>query len=159
MSHPIYIQRKRTKGFNLQEQSPDGREVVSCTRGRHWGSLWANPYRIIKEGMLYKVCGLSGEGILWNCASHTTASFLACKEYNELLCRNDAHDGSVMDMDDINVFMETNDIGYLNSATIRHHLADKHLSCWCAPGQPCHVQDVLLPIARGEEPTVKPVKP
>lgn len=25
-------------------------------------------------------------------------------------------------------------------------LTGKTLMCWCAPGQPCHVQDVLLPL-------------
>jgi Domain of unknown function (DUF4326) len=28
----------------------------------------------------------------------------------------------------------------------RAELAGKILMCWCAPGQPCHVQDVLLPL-------------
>jgi len=26
-------------------------------------------------------------------------------------------------------------------------LGDKNLCCWCKPGEPCHVQDVLLKIA------------
>jgi hypothetical protein len=39
----------------------------------------------------------------------------------------------------------------LNSTTIKHHLANKHLSCACEHGSPCHVQEVLLPIARGEK--------
>ena len=30
---------------------------------------------------------------------------------------------------------------------IRRELGGKNLSCWCKPGEPCHVQDVLLPIA------------
>lgn len=32
-------------------------------------------------------------------------------------------------------------------ALIRDELAEKVLVCWCAPGEPCHVQDVLLPCA------------
>lgn len=40
MSQPIRIQRKRTKGFNLQAQSPDGRPVVSVCRPGKWGNPW-----------------------------------------------------------------------------------------------------------------------
>lgn len=44
MTHtpPIRIQRRRTKGFNLQAQSPDGRPVVSVCRPGKWG----NPFKI-----------------------------------------------------------------------------------------------------------------
>lgn len=28
----------------------------------------------------------------------------------------------------------------------RQELAGRVLMCWCAPGRPCHVQDVLLPL-------------
>lgn len=28
----------------------------------------------------------------------------------------------------------------------REELAGQVLMCWCAPGQPCHVQDVLIPL-------------
>ncbi|MCC3159708.1 DUF4326 domain-containing protein [Hymenobacter sp. 15J16-1T3B] len=45
MNKPIRIQRKRTTGFNLQAQSPDGRPVVSVCRPGKWG----NPIRP-KEG-------------------------------------------------------------------------------------------------------------
>lgn len=47
MNLPIRIQRKRTKGFNLQAQSPDGRPVVSVCRPGKWG----NPFRVSK------ICG------------------------------------------------------------------------------------------------------
>lgn len=38
MNQPIRIQRRRTAGFRLQEQSPDGRPVVSVCRPGRWGN-------------------------------------------------------------------------------------------------------------------------
>jgi hypothetical protein len=40
----------------------------------------------------------------------------------------------------------------IEQAAARKHLAGKVLMCWCAPGLPCHVQDVLLPVVNGETP-------
>lgn len=34
----------------------------------------------------------------------------------------------------------------IEQAAIRLHLAGKPLMCWCAPGQVCHVQDVIIPL-------------
>lgn len=34
----------------------------------------------------------------------------------------------------------------IEQAAIRRHLAGKVLMCWCAPGRPCHVQDVMIPL-------------
>lgn len=48
MNRPIRIQRKRTKGFSLQAQSPDGRPVVSVCRPGKWG----NPFRVGAAGPL-----------------------------------------------------------------------------------------------------------
>ena len=48
---PIRIQRRRTKGFNLQAQSPDGRPVVSVCRPGKWG----NRFRVVKEDGKYFV--------------------------------------------------------------------------------------------------------
>lgn len=45
MTLPIRIQRRRTKGFNLQAQSPDGREVISVCRPGKWG----NPFFVGDE--------------------------------------------------------------------------------------------------------------
>ena len=38
---PVRIQRRRTKGFNLQAASPNGLPVVYVGRGTKWG----NPYK------------------------------------------------------------------------------------------------------------------
>lgn len=56
MSQPIRIQRKRTKGFNLQAQSPDGRPVVSVCRPGKWG----NEFRVVKESEGYVVLDSAG---------------------------------------------------------------------------------------------------
>lgn len=45
MTPPIRIQRRRIKGFNLQAQSPDGREVVSVCRPGKWG----NPFKCVGD--------------------------------------------------------------------------------------------------------------
>jgi Domain of unknown function (DUF4326) len=39
---PVRVQRKRTKGFNLQSASPNGLPVVSVCRPGKWG----NPHKI-----------------------------------------------------------------------------------------------------------------
>jgi ribosomal protein L34 len=39
---PVRVQRKRTKGFNLQAASPNGLPVVSVCRPGKWG----NPHKI-----------------------------------------------------------------------------------------------------------------
>lgn len=41
--------------------------------------------------------------------------------------------------------------GYPDDATIVRALGGLNLACWCAPGQPCHV-DVLLELANPEQP-------
>lgn len=45
MTPPIRIQRRRAKGFNLQAQSPDGRQVISVTRPGKWG----NPFKCVGD--------------------------------------------------------------------------------------------------------------
>lgn len=41
----------------------------------------------------------------------------------------------------------------LEQEAIRLHLAGQVLMCWCAPGKPCHVQDVMIPlINEGQRP-------
>lgn len=43
---PCRIQRKRTKGFNLQKASPNGFPVVYVGRGSRWG----NPFTVEEYG-------------------------------------------------------------------------------------------------------------
>lgn len=117
-----YIQRKRSKGFNLQAASPDGRPVVSCTRP----SLWDNPYDF--EDKAQAVNG-----------------YVAFIKMNDGLLR--AARRAEPD------FTPGEDTEVVTSELIRTRLQGKHLACWCAPGEPCHVQDVILPILNGKEPS------
>jgi ribosomal protein L34 len=124
---PIRIQRKRTKGFNLQAQSPDGREVVSVCRPGKWG----NPY-IVQQGLYgtkYKI---------WYCIKlqdlEITAEFFEKKEaaasfaiqqYQEYILDNNL------------------------KPEIQAELKGKHLACFCKLGEPCHA-DTLLELANQE---------
>lgn len=45
MDKPIRIQLSRRKGFRMQAQSPDGREVVKVARPTKWG----NPFKVGEE--------------------------------------------------------------------------------------------------------------
>lgn len=35
-------------------------------------------------------------------------------------------------------------------AQIRRELTGRVLMCWCKPGEPCHVQDVIIPLCEGQ---------
>ena len=56
---PIRIQRKRTKGFNMQAQSPDGAPVMSVCRPGKWG----NPFKITVDGQGNKWVSLPGDAV------------------------------------------------------------------------------------------------
>lgn len=73
MSDPIRIQRRRTKGFDLQAQSPDGRPVVYVGRPTAWG----NPFSFkaaIEAGYTRRGAVMAFEDWLagnpWACPSH-----------------------------------------------------------------------------------------
>lgn len=117
-----YIHRQRTKGFNLKACSPDGREIVCCTRPGKWG----NPYQVVKgKDGLFRVTFddselgpvLTDNEVFY---SHYGATSEAVWRYRNLM--EPIHDSIIQE------------------------LKGKHLACWCKPGEPCHVQDVLLKI-------------
>lgn len=133
MEKSIYIQRKRTRGFNLQAQSPDGRPVVSCTRP----SIWGNPYPVTEtEKGLFVVKGYWDEPSTFN------------NKQDAIKFSVDLFWGFIKQQDTLIELGHEPEL--LNTANIRHHLSGKHLSCWCKAGEPCHVQDVLLPIINNE---------
>lgn len=135
MSKSIYIQRKRTAGFNLQAQSPDGRLVVSCTRP----SIWGNPYQVteLRKGLFVV---FDYHDLIHSFSNKKDAIKFSVSQYRNTIEINDelARLGNNSENDE-----PTTD-------QIRHHLSGKHLSCWCKAGEPCHVQDVLLPIINNE---------
>lgn len=114
MNQPIRIQRKRTAGFNLQAQSPDGRPVVSVCRPGRWG----NPFKAgqvfhnnaLLVGMGHDYCP---DGLLVRDAAHAVALFRKYLAFG------------------VPVLVQP--------ALLR----GKHLACFCALDAPCHA-DVLL---------------
>jgi len=128
LSKPIRIQIKRTKGFNLQAQSPDGRPVVSVCRPWKWG----NPISVEKAGNgLYK--NYPFKVVEKHKDSYIHHVFL-CKSYKEAI--------------DL-LFTKYSFFTDKNKDTIKTELKGKHLACWCPLGSPCHA-DVLLQIANEE---------
>lgn len=122
MTPPIRIQRKRTKGFKLQDQSPDGRPVVSVCRPGPWG----NPFRI---GCFFKI-GNGGNGMAYQiCYEERYAN----ASYRKVETAQDA----------VDAFEE-----YLSKYPKKHitSLSGKHLACFCKLGEPCHA-DTLLKLA------------
>jgi len=115
MSQPIRIQRKRTKGFNLQAQSPDGRQVVSVCRPGKWG----NGFKVVQSGAAWAVFDVSyvgnacwfdfdtkEEATLWSVQSFVTSKQLF--GWGEI-----------------------------------EELRGKHLACFCEIGSPCHADELL----------------
>ena len=117
MNPPIRIQRKRTKGFNLQSQSPDGRPVVSVCRPGKWG----NPFRILKM--------LSGYYVVES-VGHVTIPL--------------SIDASIIDAKNraVDFFEDSDPETYMDLEPLRGN----HLACFCSLESRCHA-DVLLKLA------------
>lgn len=125
MNKPIRIQRKRTKGFNLQAQSPDGRPVVSVCRPGKWG----NPYIVRTE--------------YWFPNNIYTVDIEGAKEYSF----DTKHDATQFAKDmyrEYVIYMHEASGNFLDD--IKTELVGKHLACFCPLDSPCHA-DVLLEIA------------
>ncbi len=121
MTLPIRIQRRRTKGFNLQAQSPDGREVISVCRPGKWG----NYFRAVKEGEKYFVKDL--EENYWGDTEDGYTLEAATQRCVELC--------------------ESRLEGLLLTKKLNiEELRGKHLACFCKIGEPCHA-DTLLKLA------------
>jgi len=121
MTTPIRIQRKRTKGFNLQAQSPDGRPVVSVCRPGKWG----NPFKVGEYGSIHE--------------ARRGHAFATCsKNFN--LQSSAVH--IVTAQHAVNMFRALLTANYTSVEELR----GKHLACFCALDAPCHA-DVLLELA------------
>ena len=113
MSQPIRIQRKRTKGFNLQAQSPDGRQVVSVCRPGKWG----NKFKVVQSGAAWAVMesGISVNLCLFKTKEEATRwsiqAFVTSKQL----------------------------FGWGEIEELR----GKHLACFCEIGSPCHADELL----------------
>lgn len=121
---PIRIQRKRTKGWRMPENT------VYVGRG----SAWGNPFKVgeILPG------GHGEEQPRWG-ARRTAAQ--AVKEYAKMM-DSYRHHGPTSGMDHLLISMA-------NLGTIQAELKGKNLACWCPLDQPCHA-DWLLEVANDE---------
>lgn len=118
MTLPIRIQRRRTKGFNLQAQSPDGREVVSVCRPGKWG----NYFRPVKEDGKYFIKDL--EENYWGDTQYGYILEAATQRCVELY--------------------ESRLEGLLLTKKLNlSELRGKHLACFCKIGEPCHADTLL----------------
>lgn len=121
MTPPTRIQRRRTKGFKLQEQSPDGRPVVSVTRPGEWG----NPFEV---GIFYKI----GDG--------------ACRgEMGYIMCREEKYaNPSYKKIETVEQAVQAHR-EYLEKYPPKNigELRGKHLACFCKIGEPCHADTLL----------------
>lgn len=115
---PIRIQRKRTAGFNMQAQSPDGRAVVSVCRPGKWG----NPFTLEQ---FY--------------ASHNAVTVAHQAQWRPHF-NGAARDAFVEHMGE----MKRNRPAAWAAFIIP--LIGKHLACFCPLDAPCHA-DVLLRLA------------
>lgn len=141
MRKSVYIQRKRTKGFSLQAQSPDGRPVVSCTRPGPFGNPFYVEFFVGYDENFWLVKRKGSKAYYYYHVSKEAALRMAIIHYKNLIEENNQIVG---------VCKKDLNPEWHNDSTIEHHLKGKHLSCFCPPGSPCHVQDVLLPIINGE---------
>lgn len=134
---PIRIQRKRTKGFRLQSQSPDGAPVVSVCRPGKWG----NPFRCVDDQIFTHAWHRRKISDPWIFVCGGNASDAA--RLFELTCEGDAdtidreYGVTQYVMFDIKYQMERLQLLPF------HELRGKHIACFCAVGQPCHGDYIL----------------
>jgi len=114
---PQYIQRSRKKGATHPK-----------------GTVWAHrPYTLQNRYAVKLVCGKLyairlGDEPFW------TGSKKLCVEKAIEFYR-----------DDLELMREKQPAIY--AVLMQAVCAAEYISCWCAPGSPCHVQDVLIPLA------------
>jgi hypothetical protein len=126
---PVRIQRKRTKGFKLQDASPNGLPVKYVGRPTKWGNpiklegdmIYVNASyrrRIFDPWIYYKQGGI-------NDVLHLYSHILKGTQFNDI------------DLDYWSNKFKQNDISELKG---------KNLACFCSLDKPCHC-DVLLKLA------------
>jgi hypothetical protein len=122
---PIRIQRQRTRGFNLQACSPDGRPVVYVGRPTALG----NPFRVGGFFMLGDPDGRKDwMGMVWceNVSGRPDARFTLIENHAMAVAWHVAYRER-----------------YPPSEALRATLRGKHLSCWCPLAEPCHADWLL----------------
>lgn len=134
---PIRIQRSRQH----KQVSPNGLPIVYCGRGSRWG----NPFRVVKcigqwgvriseasdqrqIDVFLEVCK-GFYSTKEEAAKHAVKCYIKYSHPYE-------HGGSMQDLLISSAFVDE----------AIESLAGKNLSCWCKPGETCHV-DWLLEVA------------
>lgn len=137
MTPPIRIQRKRTKGFSLQAQSPDGRQVISVTRPGKWG----NPFKCVGDQIFIHSGHRRKIFDPWILLCFgKDADAVRLYELTLLGATNTILEEFGCDLHDVHWHMEK--LLKLNLAD----LSGKHLACFCPIGSHCHA-DTLISLA------------
>lgn len=139
MITPVGIQRKRAKGWRMQDASPNGLPVVYVGRP----TIWGNPF------VVGGPCGVFPEGMGLQGKAETLIACLSLEQSIEFY-RNAADGYLKPEMYPVGhdwcKRQKEHFGGQYFSDAIKCHLAGKNLCCWCPVSQPCH-RDVLLELA------------
>lgn len=144
MTSPIRIQRKRTKGWRMPENT------VCVTRPGKWG----NPFNLKSSEHCWTALA---HGFKADPAGRHAASVKLFREWIET--------GKMMVVKDCGLFIGTDAEGAMPISVsppvgaykppslqeLRTELRGKNLACFCKLDQPCHA-DVLLELANGDRP-------
>lgn len=125
MSSPVRVQRKRTKGWRMPENT------VYVGRPSKWGNPWQLAFGVKLLGYRTKDNPTTMQKWYMNLGPADVVRLLEKTIY----------DRNIHDSPDL--------LKYPNPIMIREELAGKNLACWCPLDQPCHA-DLLLEIANKE---------
>jgi hypothetical protein len=141
LNTPLRLQRKRTKGFNLQRLSLsiNSLEVVSCTRGGTVSaSKWANPLRLSDDEIIcIDTVYRNPVKDRWVTLQRGTKDDML-KMFARIIDPNES-------FEDADLHYWQQHFSNLNWDELR----GKNLACWCALEESCHV-DVLINSLYGE---------
>ena len=126
---PRRIQRKRTKGFRLQDASANPNGVIYVGRPTKWGNPFWHAQRFHGVELALSLYRQMAKGC-WN-PNLVTAIPTADTIY-ESHCEWLKRAGPATKI----------------TEHIRYELRGKDLACWCPLDQPCHA-DILLELANG----------
>ena len=113
---PVRIQRRRTKGWTMPENT------VYVGRGSRWG----NPFPV---GLIGRDVAIEMyRDLLVGCFSPTPLQHLSDSDFADVFARK-------------SIFWQRN--GAHAKWAVQTFLRGKNLACWCKPSEPCHA-DVLL---------------
>lgn len=137
--NPQYIQLRRgraAKGWTLATASNNPLGAVSCVRPHRWGNEFA-PILETGSGMWRVTCRVA--------ATKTTPMAVVLLAGHE----HPSKDAALADAVDLyRLQLENHAADYDMSTTdLLADLRGRDLACYCAPGEMCHVQRVLLPMA------------